>query len=431
MILKGANWRFFFSVTFLTCIGQRIHCRVLGYTHPSITLANEGTIQAGSIVNTHSSQTAATNGSSSVYNFETETSTSFEVEIIFYDKNFDDFTEAEKCESMVGLLEVTPSVKEMSNYLKQGNRSEARLQDWLTRLSPAALGVLRWIIASNRSCIVQVDYGPGQDEDDGACVRQDQKVTNMDGWVQFRFAQGSPDKEQRFHQQLHNSAAKKHPTIFAWHGSPFANWHSIIRQGLDFKEILAGRAYGNGVYHALDLSTSMGYATAAQDFWPGSELRPSTAVSMNEIVNATEKFTSRNPYLVVSQVDWIQCRYLFVSSGFTGQSKISSKDAKASLMPGVQHIEQETAFHLMSTNGQVVDIPNTAFPASRNLVIKSTGKAGNKSQGGGHKKARKEAVLDSSEVSNDDSDPEDLEFLRDKDLDEIVETGGDGNTHML
>ena len=46
--------------------------------------------------------------------------------------------------------------------------------------------------------------------------------------------------------------------------------------------------------------------------WPNSVLRISTAIALNEIVNAPSEFTSQNPFYVVKQLDWIQTRYLFV-----------------------------------------------------------------------------------------------------------------------
>lgn len=183
-----------------------------------------------------------------------------------YDKNFDDLTVNQKYECIKMLLETIPSIKEMKNYLKQQQKvAEPSLRTWVDRISPAALGLLRWIIASNRSCIVQVDMCPGQEEDDEpkAFVRQDEKVSNMSGWVQFRFAQGAPDKEARFNKALGDMVeARNHdyPTLFAWHGSPLQNWHSIIRSGLDFKETQNGRAYGHGCYHSLDQTTSLTYA---------------------------------------------------------------------------------------------------------------------------------------------------------------------------
>ena len=209
-----------------------------------------------------------------------------------YDLMFDDLDEVGKAESIVMLLETLPTIKELRSYLvHQGRSSEPKLTTWKERVSPAALGILRWIIASNRSCIVQVDVCPGQTEAEvaKAKIRLDQKCSvrypfknsncfnrwdqntyslqqNVnEHYVQFRFAQGAPDKEQRFlnalKAQQHN-LDPKYPTMFAWHGSPLQNWHSIIRHGLDFKETLHGRAFGHGVYHAQDQNTSVGYAQA-------------------------------------------------------------------------------------------------------------------------------------------------------------------------
>jgi ubiquitin-conjugating enzyme E2 Q len=165
------------------------------------------------------------------------------------------------------LLETLPTIKEMRSYLAQMSRSaEPKLSSWKTRVSPAALGILRWVIASNRSRIVQVDTCPGQTEDElsKAKIRLEQKCSNIsDSYVQFRFAQGAPDKEQRFLNALKAQQANldpKYPTLFAFHGSPLQNWHSIIRHGLDFKETLHGRAYGHGVYHSQDQNISVGYS---------------------------------------------------------------------------------------------------------------------------------------------------------------------------
>jgi ubiquitin-conjugating enzyme E2 Q len=188
------------------------------------------------------------------------------MEMVIYNQNFDELTEAHKLESMIMLLEIIPSITEMRTYLKQQRHlSEPSLQLWTDRISPAALGLLRWIIASNRSSIVQVDVSPEQEES-GNLVRRskpDERVSNMDGYVQFRFAQGAPDKEHRFHVALEETQGRHnsmYPTLFAFHGSRLENWHSIIRTGLDFKDTLNGRACGHGVYHSLDYNTSVGYS---------------------------------------------------------------------------------------------------------------------------------------------------------------------------
>lgn len=182
--------------------------------------------------------------------------------MVAYSENFDDMDDEPMAETIVTLLNTLPSIKEMRSYLlRQSRSSEPNLRAWSDRISPAALGILRWIVASNRSCIVQVDKCPGQEELDldMSKVRLDQRISHIgSSYVQFRFAQGSPDKEQRFLNALKAQQANlnnTYPTIFAWHGSNLANWHSIIRSGLDFKETLNGRAYGHGVYHARDQQT--------------------------------------------------------------------------------------------------------------------------------------------------------------------------------
>jgi ubiquitin-conjugating enzyme E2 Q len=193
-----------------------------------------------------------------------------DAEAAVYNHNFDDMVDSAKAEQIVMLLETLPSIREMRAYLLQQARSaEPNLRAWNDRISPAALGLLRWIVASNRSCIVQVDECPGQIELEVTPekIRLDQRMSNIEHtYVQFRFSQGAPDKEQRFLSALNENRDKlnpKYPTIFAWHGSNLFNWHSIIRSGLDFKEISNGRAHGNGVYHALEQQTSLSYAQAA------------------------------------------------------------------------------------------------------------------------------------------------------------------------
>lgn len=166
------------------------------------------------------------------------------------------------------LIETLPSVREMQQYLLQQSTSEPSLRTWKDRISPAALGILRWIVASNRSCIVQVDNCPGQDGTSimTSKVRTDQRVSNIsESWLQFRFAQGSPDKEQRFMDALRNQQLNfdaRYPTLFAFHGSPLQNWHGIIRTGLNFDDTMHGRAFGHGVYHAQDQNVSLSYAVS-------------------------------------------------------------------------------------------------------------------------------------------------------------------------
>lgn len=82
--------------------------------------------------------------------------------------------------------------------------------------------------------------------------------------------------------------------------------------GLNFDQTMNGRAYGHGVYFSEHLSYSLSYARNDVGApWPNSDLRTSQAISMCEIVNEKESFVCTTPHLVVNQLDWIQCRFLF------------------------------------------------------------------------------------------------------------------------
>ncbi|KGM91740.1 uncharacterized protein PADG_12198 [Paracoccidioides brasiliensis Pb18] len=225
------------------------------------------------------------------------------VTICVYNLNFDDLKDVHKRHTIMLLLETLPSVDEIRDFLENASeKAKPHLSDWRCKISKSALDVLRWIISSNRSCIIEDDH----DSD---------RVSGMEAFMQFRFAQGAPDKEQRFVQAVVEAKERlplKYPTIFAWHGSSFANWHGIVREGLHFKEIRHGRVFGNGVYMSSSFDVATYYTGAGFGSWPQSKLEISYAVSLNEVVNAPKEFVSKSPHLVVARLDWLQPRYLFV-----------------------------------------------------------------------------------------------------------------------
>jgi ubiquitin-conjugating enzyme E2 Q len=231
-----------------------------------------------------------------------------------YNRLYDDLSIEEKNKVVTAMLKTLPSVNEMKQYLSGSSKQHPTLQSWTERFIPAAFSIFRWIISSNRSCIVRVNSSLESDDSDEGLV------VGMPGYMQFRFVSGAPDKESRFVKAVKTTAHRsmsKIPTIFAWHGSSLSNWHSIVRDGLNYDKVTNGRAYGNGVYHALDATSSLGYSgrllyTSRQSGWPSSVLGLEHAVCLNEIVNAPKEFVSSNPYLVVNNLDWIQTRYLFV-----------------------------------------------------------------------------------------------------------------------
>ncbi|KIV94809.1 hypothetical protein PV10_02541 [Exophiala mesophila] len=288
------------------------------------------------------------------------------VDCCLYENNFDDLAEDQQHYAIKVLLETLPSVQDMCDYLEA--RDTGSLSGWKQRISDSALSILRWIIASNRSYIMQVD---GMEEIDTAIhlTPGPDEVREMDKWIQFRFAQGAPDKENRFVECMKKeTSASRHPSLWAWHGSNLGNWHSIVRQGLRYDRVVNGRAYGNGVYMSPTASTSLYYSgpsvsrnpnqqASAAVCWKHSALNIRAALSLNEVVNRTDKFVSNTPHYVVANIDWVQTRYLFVRS----DSVVVRKSSDHTLC----EYEQAPGRPVLNELGSRVKIPVTAVPKSR------------------------------------------------------------------
>ncbi|KAK0652163.1 hypothetical protein B0T16DRAFT_323698 [Cercophora newfieldiana] len=297
------------------------------------------------------------------------------VEVFIYDTDFDTLDNVYKGEALRHILDTLPPILEMEDFLNKHPHSTIRS---MGQVSPAAASILQWIVSSNRSCIYQIDHtrevitpngdrkhiklGKGKD-------RSRERIPDMQGWVQFRFAQGSPDKEFRFKRALQEVAARKNiksnPTIFAWHGSSLCNWHSIVRTGLDFNETRNGRVYGHGVYFSPEFSTSLGYSSTGAQPWPNSELKINVCMSLNEIVNAPDEFVSQSPHYVVDQLDWHQCRYLFVRTEagvVTNRLLAGLPGPKNSTSNNPAYHKQPSGHAIMGPNGSTLGVPLSAIP---------------------------------------------------------------------
>ena len=176
-----------------------------------------------------------------------------------YDSELDDLDDNGKARTMQLILDTLPPISHMREMLLRQPHSRLKHHN----ISPSAITLLEWIIASNRSFILQVSAVHDNDAVDKSLLKmiktRDQEIIPaMDGFVQFRFAMGNPDKELRFHRALKEEAKPDStcPTLFAWHGSGIHNWHSILRHGLDYNKVVNGRAFGNGVYFSPQFATS-------------------------------------------------------------------------------------------------------------------------------------------------------------------------------
>jgi len=339
-----------------------------------------------------------------------------------HDIHFDTLDDEQKAYAVICLLDSLPSVEEMKVYIE--THPGKGLKSWVNRITPSAFGLLRWIIASNRACIIHVEGS-----NDNSSCHSDQLIHGVPGWKQFRFAMGAPDKERRFVRAVRETTQRlslQYPTIFAWHGSGLSNWHSIIREGLNFNKTVNGRAYGNGCYHSLLQSTSTSYCSERSfqtldnvGVWPQSSIRPSTAMSLNEIVNAPKEFVSISPHLVVSQLDWIQTRYLFVM----GSQVVAETDQK----PHANVHKQDPLRLAFAESGQPIIIPAAAIKnicdtkrkssdasvgTKQVKTVKKTKKSGNKATA-----IKVEEIIVIQDTASQASDDEDLCLLEENSSD--------------
>ncbi|KAG2129598.1 hypothetical protein DEU56DRAFT_872472 [Suillus clintonianus] len=220
--------------------------------------------------------------------------------------DFDTLTVSDMHITIMKLIDTLPSVR-IHLFIADVN-AQPKLKDMDPSILPAAWSILCWCVASCTTHLQEL-------------TEEEDQVQNIGSqWQQFRFMVGAPDKEAKFKHALEQETrvdpnAKKYPTLYAFHGSPLKNWHSIIQHGLWYETIAHGHSYGDGVYFAKDDVVSMGsYATISSLCWKNSTIVPSACVALAEIINLLQKFTSQNLFYVVKQTEWIMCRYLLVNT---------------------------------------------------------------------------------------------------------------------
>ncbi|CAI7563857.1 unnamed protein product [Penicillium palitans] len=306
-------------------------------------------------------------------------SPSGEVKFVVYDTNLDDLEPVQKQQMISCLLGMLPGIGEMKAFIGSHERGKL-LSSWRDVISPAGLDLLRWVVASNRSFIKQ-DNEPQH------------RVAGMGGYIQFRLVQGAADKEQRFIDAVNsNSLAQNpnHPTIFAWHGSPVNNWHSILREGFHFKQILHGRACGHGVYMSNHFQTSLGYSGVHMPHtWSETRLKLWTVVSLNEVVNSPLRFVSHSPHYVVQHLDWIQPRYLFVNlqdvnvPGMVERTggyayDVMQKSFQLSSRKNDEQLtyKQDRRYMALGPDGKSIEIPISIFSGQRGKLLGTAGETG-------------------------------------------------------
>ena len=127
---------------------------------------------------------------------------------------------------------------------------EPNLQDFFVSMYPqtgmSKFRMLRWVLNSCKGHLMQLQ---------GA-----QMFPMMVTEFQFRLCTDSHFKEAEF-----SDRKEEHGSQFLLHGSPFHNWHCILREGLKnmsgTKLMSSGDSYGPGIYLAGNSKMSSGHCT--------------------------------------------------------------------------------------------------------------------------------------------------------------------------
>ncbi|KAF9060333.1 hypothetical protein BDP27DRAFT_1339817 [Rhodocollybia butyracea] len=282
------------------------------------------------------------------------------------DDNLCDFDTLEKRQmraAVVQLLDSLPSIGDMKKHLERKvkpGKSKPKLATMPEALDviPAAWQLLRWCVGSCTAYLEEIST-------------VEESIKNVEaGWKQYRFSVGAPELEAKFNAAVEeakakNANTKKYPALYAFHGSPIRNWHSIIRNGLWYKEVANGRAYGDGVYLAKDGQISMGtYASGNRATgWRKSKVCPSSCVAIVEVVNLPSEFVSSSPYFVVNKTHWLLVRYLLVKTQAkedldAGTSKKASLQTKSQLPTPFVKLDPA---HPLTLGPNAIQIPEPTF----------------------------------------------------------------------
>lgn len=192
------------------------------------------------------------------------------------------------------ILQKIPSVKELAKYT-----TTQELRDFLDAKHPLCFALLRWVITSNRTHL--------------ELLPKDKQMSEMQTDMQFILRSSTPEKEKVFSEEK-----REHGNIWAWHGSAFGNWHSIMRMGLrnySNTELMSNAAaYGAGIYLAKNSGVSLGYTRGAQRGWDNSSLLTGggTGLALCEIIDRGYK---ANPYFVIPEENHVNTRFFFLYSG--------------------------------------------------------------------------------------------------------------------
>jgi len=189
-------------------------------------------------------------------------------------------------DTLLQVLNLIPPVREMaqsSNLSKM--LAERCKQKGLDQ--HMAYRLLRFILATNRTHLIQ--------------LKEHQLIKEMQTPYQYKLMSSTPEHEKRFQKKK-----AQYGSCFLFHGSPFPNWHSIMRNGLRNKMCRVP-----GIYMANNSSISIGYMGTPCGTWPNSMFQSAVrCMAMVEV--ARDKCINPKQISISHDDDIVVTRFFFV-----------------------------------------------------------------------------------------------------------------------
>lgn len=218
---------------------------------------------------------------------------------------------------LVDTVDLIPPVRSMLHF-----QDDVDLKAFLDAVSPLLFPLLKWVICSNRQSMSLV---PSAD-----CLE------DLHTPFQFKILSTNPGHERCFKEYCQSARLQTKGEGFyrAFHASPMANWHSVLRAGLQCSPT---GALGPGVYAHEYANYSQAYmCTSPVGVWKNSMFNPfSSTMSMMSLVEVADH--RHNPTLIIHQAGnnaitdftLVVVRYLF----FYPQGPTKALTAMASKLP--------------------------------------------------------------------------------------------------
>ena len=165
------------------------------------------------------------------------------------------------------------------------------------------------------------------------------------------------------HTALVEDKLKGKTTRYLYHGSPYENWFSIMRNGLkigsDNKYFINGAVYGKGIYLSDSFTFSLGYSRAQQN---------KSIISIFEVVDKPEWYKTTNIY-VVNDEECLLLRYLLVIDNTESHKNYAIFTSIENFLKGLKTYETETKATGKKT---VQTIHNKRLMKELQMIMKQT-----------------------------------------------------------